>query len=260
MSPIRPLSFQDWRAKPGTLSQPFQHSGCLWWAWDLSDTRLWSLTDMEVVLIDEEHGSVLLAPQNEPWGEVICESRSGNAACRKRLQGLYAEWVAWKFHAEMHQLHKKLGYDTIKEAWDANPIVEASQDPKDFCRIKDGVRRFFWEEEQALRAAEKAKEPKTFSEIKVTPAMVDWLRQAVANRIRMYDAVSEFEQLLLPLQTDAVDELVSGLAHGYDTPEDADDIGPDTIVDFFRDLDEESDEDDEDDVINDLIAEESGES
>jgi hypothetical protein len=72
---------------------------------------------------------------------------------------------------------------------------------------------------------------------------------------------------LLPLQTDAVDELVSGLAHSYDTPEDVDDIGPEDIVDFFSDLDsddyepdDEDDEDDEDDVINDLIAEESGES
>jgi hypothetical protein len=259
MSLIRPLSFQDWRAKLGSLSRPFLHVEGLWWAMDLSDTRLWSLTDMEVVLIDEEHDSVLLAPRNEPWGEVICESRSGKPACRKRLQALYDNWVAWKFHAEMHQLHKKLGYATVKEAWDDNPIVESSQDPSDFCRIKDGIQRFFMEEEAAARAAEKAKEPKTFSEIKVTAAMVDYLQQAVAARIRMYDAISEFEQLLLPLQTDAVDELVSGLAHGYDTPEDVDDIGPDDIVDFFRYLDE-GDDDDEDNVINDLIAEESGES
>ena len=46
--------------------------------------------------------------------------------------GNYAEWV---YYAELRGLHLKLGYATPKEAWLANPMVQGSVNPDDYCKV-----------------------------------------------------------------------------------------------------------------------------
>jgi ribosomal protein L6P/L9E len=65
---------------------------------------------------------------------VIC--KSGIEGWQMRLKmvyvGNYAEWV---YYAELRGLHLKLGYTTPKEAWLANPMVQGSVDPSDYCKV-----------------------------------------------------------------------------------------------------------------------------
>lgn len=52
-----------------------------------------------------------------------------------RLQESYdGDYESWVAYAEMYGLAAKLGYDSEQEAWDANPVIQVSSDPKDFGR------------------------------------------------------------------------------------------------------------------------------
>jgi len=38
----------------------------------------------------------------------------------------------WKAYATTYGLHTRLGFDSPKEAWSANPIIQGSVNPADF--------------------------------------------------------------------------------------------------------------------------------
>jgi len=38
----------------------------------------------------------------------------------------------WRAYAEVYGLHTRLGFETIEEAWEANPLIQGSVHPADF--------------------------------------------------------------------------------------------------------------------------------
>jgi hypothetical protein len=64
--------------------------------------------------------------------------KSGIEGWQMRLKrvyvGNYAEWV---HYAELRDLHTRLGYATPEEAWLANPVVQGSVIPEDYCKVSD---------------------------------------------------------------------------------------------------------------------------
>lgn len=64
-------------------------------------------------------------------GRTICQS--GIEGWQARLQDNYDnDFNQWRACSETYGLSERLGYDSVEEAWEANPIVEGSTNPSDF--------------------------------------------------------------------------------------------------------------------------------
>lgn len=61
--------------------------------------------------------------------------RSGLMGWRGRLQDQYSSWDEFKNCAIIWGLVKRLGYNTEREAWEDNPVVEGSVNPSDYRRV-----------------------------------------------------------------------------------------------------------------------------
>jgi len=66
---------------------------------------------------------------------VIC--RSGIQGWRGNLQENYDSFEEFESYCENFGLHTRLGFETPKEAWDADPIVEGSTNPSDFRALSE---------------------------------------------------------------------------------------------------------------------------
>lgn len=64
---------------------------------------------------------------------VVCTS--GLEGERSRLRTRYTSAEEWESYAETWGLHRRLGYGTPAEAWEANPLIESSTNPRDFRRV-----------------------------------------------------------------------------------------------------------------------------
>ena len=62
--------------------------------------------------------------------------KSGIMGTQYRLQDGYENFTVWAYYADLRNLHVKLGFKTIKEAWDTNPLIQSSVNPSDYCRVK----------------------------------------------------------------------------------------------------------------------------
>ena len=97
---------------------------------------------------------------------VIC--RSGLEGWRKRLRDNYEnDPDTWVFWSNLYSLAARLGYKTDKAAWDANPLIEGSVDPRDF-RLVDG--RLAWEY-RGCKITPVIGEPKYFGSANFQPNM-----------------------------------------------------------------------------------------
>lgn len=66
---------------------------------------------------------------------------TGFQGWQDRLRTNYDTFDSWEKYAELYGLHLKLGFKTPKAAWEANPLIQGSVDPRDFCRVlKNGTR------------------------------------------------------------------------------------------------------------------------
>lgn len=65
--------------------------------------------------------------------EVIC--KSGIKGWRGHLRKNYVDFDCFSHFSEIYNLHKRLGYDTAEEAWEANPIIEGSVNASDFRNV-----------------------------------------------------------------------------------------------------------------------------
>jgi len=62
--------------------------------------------------------------------------KSGIEGWQMRLKMVYVgNYDEWVHYAELRGLHLKLGYATPKEAWLANPMVQGSVNPDDYCKV-----------------------------------------------------------------------------------------------------------------------------
>lgn len=60
-----------------------------------------------------------------------------------RLQDNYYDFLEFERCAEVYGLAERLGYTSAQDAWEANPIVQGSVLPSDYCRVENGERLFF---------------------------------------------------------------------------------------------------------------------
>lgn len=59
--------------------------------------------------------------------------RSGRRGWRAKLQDNYEnKLMNWLEHASTYNLAERLGYDNPTDAWNDNPEIEGSSDPRDF--------------------------------------------------------------------------------------------------------------------------------
>ena len=52
-----------------------------------------------------------------------------------KLQKNYNSFDEFKSYSEIYNLHVRLGYDTVEEAWEDNPMIQWSTDPSDFKKV-----------------------------------------------------------------------------------------------------------------------------
>lgn len=67
--------------------------------------------------------------------------RSGIKGWRCKLRENYCNYTEFKGCAETWGLHKRIGFNTIRQAWDANPLIEGSVIPSDFRRVRSRTPR-----------------------------------------------------------------------------------------------------------------------
>ena len=62
--------------------------------------------------------------------------RSGMIGWRSRLQKVYSSFEDFQGFCLFYSLHKRLGFNSVREAWEANPMIEGSANPSDYRKVK----------------------------------------------------------------------------------------------------------------------------
>lgn len=62
-------------------------------------------------------------------------TQSGIWGWRSRLQAQYRSLDEFTIYSELYNLHARLGYYKPRAAWEANPVIEGSINPRDFRRV-----------------------------------------------------------------------------------------------------------------------------
>ncbi len=61
---------------------------------------------------------------------------SGLSGWEGRLQDVYeSSFEGFKACCEIYSNHEMLGYDTTEEAWEDNPIIQGTVDPRDYTNV-----------------------------------------------------------------------------------------------------------------------------
>jgi hypothetical protein len=68
--------------------------------------------------------------------KVMC--KSGLWGWQDKLRNMYDDFIEWENYSTTYGLHTRLGYKTPRTAWQANPIIQGSTIPSDFCKVKNG--------------------------------------------------------------------------------------------------------------------------
>ena len=66
--------------------------------------------------------------------QVIC--KSGLKGSEGRLRSGYDSFEEFQAYSDTWGLAKRLGYKSALAAWKANPLVQSSVEPGDFCKVK----------------------------------------------------------------------------------------------------------------------------
>lgn len=70
---------------------------------------------------------------------VVC--KSGLIGWRCRLHENYANRNEWQYYSDLWGLANRLGFTSPEAAWAANPTIEGSVDPSDFCTVNCGSKK-----------------------------------------------------------------------------------------------------------------------
>ncbi len=57
---------------------------------------------------------------------------SGITGWKGKLQDQYEDFADFEHYCEIFGNHTRLGYKTVQEAWDVNPIIQGSVIPSDY--------------------------------------------------------------------------------------------------------------------------------
>lgn len=60
---------------------------------------------------------------------VIC--KSGVEGWKSKLQNVYSSLEEFKSFCSLYKIHKRLGYSSMKKAWEENPTIQGSVNPSD---------------------------------------------------------------------------------------------------------------------------------
>ena len=63
--------------------------------------------------------------------------KSGLTGWQCRLQKSYEDFEDFKHWSDTYDIANRLGFKSAKEAWDANPIIQASTNPSDLCVVAE---------------------------------------------------------------------------------------------------------------------------
>ena len=66
--------------------------------------------------------------------QVIC--KSGLKGWQDRLRSNYDSLEEFKAWSDIYGLAKRLGFKTAEAAWKANPTVQGSVEPSDYCKVR----------------------------------------------------------------------------------------------------------------------------
>lgn len=66
--------------------------------------------------------------------QAIC--RSGLIGWKCNLQDNYSSFVEFKEYCSAYAIHTRLGYKSMKKAWEENPLIKGSTIPSDLEVIK----------------------------------------------------------------------------------------------------------------------------
>ncbi len=61
--------------------------------------------------------------------------KSGLMGWQNKLQANYAKFTEFQTYDEIYGLAKRLGYKSAAAAWKANPTIQGSTNPSDYCRV-----------------------------------------------------------------------------------------------------------------------------
>jgi len=62
-------------------------------------------------------------------------TKSGLQGWQGRLRDQYDSFNEFVAFADMYGLAQRLGFETAREAWNVNPMVQGSTHPDDYCRV-----------------------------------------------------------------------------------------------------------------------------
>ncbi len=62
--------------------------------------------------------------------------KSGIEGWQDKLQSTYESFSEFKYYCSIYGLHKRLGFRSMISAWNANPTIQGSRIPSDFCVVK----------------------------------------------------------------------------------------------------------------------------
>lgn len=63
-------------------------------------------------------------------------AESGIKGWQTRLQKNYNSFDEFESFCQVFNIHKRLGFKTIKSAWQNNPVIQGSVIPSDLKRVK----------------------------------------------------------------------------------------------------------------------------
>lgn len=69
--------------------------------------------------------------------------RSGLMGERSLLRTRYRDFEEFKAYCRNYGIHRRLGYRSMKAAWEANPVIESSTDPSDLRKVPAKELEFF---------------------------------------------------------------------------------------------------------------------
>jgi len=61
--------------------------------------------------------------------KIIC--KSGIEGWKSKLQNVYSSIDEFKSFCKLYNIHKRLGYNSMKKAWNENPTIQGSVNPND---------------------------------------------------------------------------------------------------------------------------------
>jgi hypothetical protein len=63
------------------------------------------------------------------------KSKSGLTGWQDKLQNTYANFNEFKQYCSIYGVHKRLGYISMKKAWESNPTIQGSTEPSDLSVV-----------------------------------------------------------------------------------------------------------------------------